>query len=89
MKRSIHALMTAFAAAIVAAVLALSSWADATIYRDCFEIIRLFTMWQNSVAKAARGGETPRQRIRIPRLRNFFRDASPFPVPRSPFPKTQ
>ena len=40
MKRSIHALMTAFAAAIVAAGLALSSWADATIYRDCFEIIR-------------------------------------------------
>ena len=32
--------MTAFAAAIVAAGLALSSWADATIYRDCFEIIR-------------------------------------------------
>ena len=39
MNRSIHALVTAFAA-IVAAGLALSSWADATIYRDCFEIIR-------------------------------------------------
>ena len=39
--------------------------------------------------KPARGGETPRQRIRIPRLRNFFRDASPFPIPHSQFPKTQ